>query len=110
MPCRRCGVAWRRQGDAELTAKKEVLSFKLAPQSSDMSRLTHRKLLQPNAADEKSGYCFEAPFGYIEDECWSEAAMGELVAWGLGIALGYMAKDLLSSRSRILPFALSIIV
>jgi hypothetical protein len=39
-----------------------------------------------------------------------EAAMGELVAWGLGIALGYTAKDLLSSRRRILPFALSIIV
>jgi hypothetical protein len=36
--------------------------------------------------------------------------MGELVAWGLGIALGYAAKDLLSSRWRILLFALSIIV
>ena len=36
--------------------------------------------------------------------------MGELVPWGLGIALGYTAKDLLSSRWRILAFALSIMV
>ena len=36
--------------------------------------------------------------------------MGELVAWGLGIALGFTAKDLLTSSSRILAFALSIIV
>jgi hypothetical protein len=36
--------------------------------------------------------------------------MGELVAWGVGIALGFTAKDLLTSSSRILAFALSIIV
>jgi hypothetical protein len=51
---------------------------------------------------------FEVPYGYIENEYYQEAAMGELVAWGLGIALGYTAKDLLSSRWRILAFALSI--
>jgi hypothetical protein len=50
------------------------------------------------------------PFGYIEDQYYQEAAMGELVAWGLGIALGFTAKDLLTSSSRILAFALSIIV
>jgi hypothetical protein len=36
--------------------------------------------------------------------------MGELVAWGLGLALGYTSKDLLTSRWRILAFALSIMV
>jgi hypothetical protein len=38
------------------------------------------------------------------------ALMGELVAWGLGLALGYSARNLLTSRWRISAFALSIVV
>jgi hypothetical protein len=34
--------------------------------------------------------------------------MGELVAWGLGLALGYAVKDLLTGWRRILMVALSI--
>jgi hypothetical protein len=36
--------------------------------------------------------------------------MGEIVAWGLGFALGYTAKNLLGSKWRVLAFALSIAV
>jgi hypothetical protein len=36
--------------------------------------------------------------------------MGELVAWGVGLALGCTARDLLTSRGRILALALSALV
>jgi hypothetical protein len=34
--------------------------------------------------------------------------MGELIAWGLGVAFGYTARDLLTAWWGILAFALSI--
>ena len=36
--------------------------------------------------------------------------MGELVAWGLGLALGYAVRDMLTGRRRILLFALAIVL
>jgi hypothetical protein len=35
--------------------------------------------------------------------------MGELVAWGLGLALGYAVRDMLTGRWRIILFALAIV-
>lgn len=36
--------------------------------------------------------------------------MGELVAWGLGLALGYAVRDMLTGRRRLLLFALAIVL
>jgi len=36
--------------------------------------------------------------------------MGELVAWALGMALGFLARDALTSWRRILAFGLAIMV
>ena len=36
--------------------------------------------------------------------------MGELVAWALGLALGFLARDALTSWRRILAFGLAIMV
>ena len=36
--------------------------------------------------------------------------MGELVAWALGMALGFLARDTLTSWRRILAFGLAIMV
>jgi hypothetical protein len=36
--------------------------------------------------------------------------VGELVAWGLGLGLGYSARNLLTTRWRLALFAISIVV
>jgi hypothetical protein len=36
--------------------------------------------------------------------------MGEIVAWALGMALGFLARDTLTSSRRILAFGLAIMV
>ena len=36
--------------------------------------------------------------------------MGELIAWGLGLGLGYTVRNLLISRWRFVPFGLAIVV
>ena len=36
--------------------------------------------------------------------------MGELVAWGLGLALGYAVRDILTGWRRILVFGLAIVL
>jgi hypothetical protein len=36
--------------------------------------------------------------------------MGELVAWGLGLGLGYTARDMLTTRWRILLFAIAVLL
>jgi hypothetical protein len=36
--------------------------------------------------------------------------MGELVAWGLGLGLGYAASSMLTGRWRILVFALAVLL
>ena len=36
--------------------------------------------------------------------------MGELVAWGLGLGLGYAARNALTTRGRILLFILAVLV
>jgi hypothetical protein len=36
--------------------------------------------------------------------------MGELVAWGLGVGLGYTVRNLLTTRWRILLFIIAILV
>jgi hypothetical protein len=36
--------------------------------------------------------------------------MGELVAWGLGLGLGYTARNMLTGPSRVFLFAIAILV
>ena len=36
--------------------------------------------------------------------------MGELVAWGLGLALGYAVRDMLTGGRRVLVFGLAIVL
>jgi hypothetical protein len=36
--------------------------------------------------------------------------LGELVAWGLGLGLGYTVRNMLTSRSRILLFVIAILL